>query len=126
VLAAVCIGIYFGVSPAEIKKAVENYVPENNRSQIIQTRTNKLLLDAYNANPDSMKAALTDFFSMPGENKSVILGDMFELGPYAAEEHQRSLNCLRNMIAVMQYWSAGNFAALPKPAITADLKIPTD
>lgn len=95
VLAAVCIGTYFGVSPGEIKKAVENYVPENNRSQIVQTVTNKLLLDAYNANPDSMKAALVDFFSMPGENKSVILGDMFELGPYAAEEHQKIVELLK-------------------------------
>jgi UDP-N-acetylmuramoyl-tripeptide--D-alanyl-D-alanine ligase len=95
VLASACIGIYFGVSPAEIKKAVGSYIPENNRSQIIQTPNNRLLLDAYNANPDSMRAALLNFFSMPGENKLVILGDMFEMGPYAIEEHQKIIELLR-------------------------------
>ena len=95
ILAAVCTGVYFGVSSAEIKDAVENYIPRDNRSQISETSQNRLLLDAYNANPESMQAALVNFFSMPGENKSVILGDMLELGDYAAAEHEKIINLLK-------------------------------
>ena len=95
VLAAVCTGIWFGISPVEIKKAVEGYMPGNNRSQILKTSCNKLLLDAYNANPDSMKAAILDFSAMPGKNKSVILGDMLELGDYSAEEHNKIIELLQ-------------------------------
>ncbi len=96
VLAAVCTGIWFGLSPFEIKKAVEKYVPGNNRSQILETSCNKLLLDAYNANPDSMKAAILNFSAIPGQNKSVILGDMLELGEYAAEEHNKVIELLHS------------------------------
>lgn len=95
VLAAVCTGVYFGVPSGRIKGAIENYIPDNNRSQITVTENNKLLLDAYNANPDSMHAAIVNFFSMPGENKSVILGDMFELGHYAPEEHSKIIKLLK-------------------------------
>lgn len=94
-LAAVCAGIYFGVPPMQIKDAVENYTPGNNRSQISVTSYNKLLLDAYNANPDSMKAAIINFITMPGENKSLILGDMLELGSYAADEHNKIIDLLK-------------------------------
>jgi UDP-N-acetylmuramoyl-tripeptide--D-alanyl-D-alanine ligase len=95
VLAAVCTGTWFGVSPEEIKTAVEGYVPGNNRSQILETSSNTLLLDAYNANPDSMKAAIINFSVMPGKNKSVILGDMLELGEYAAGEHNKIIELLK-------------------------------
>ncbi len=95
VLAAVCTGTWFGVSPEEIKTAVEGYVPGNNRSQIVETSSNTLLLDAYNANPDSMKAAIINFTDMPGKNKSVILGDMLELGEYAAGEHNKIIELLQ-------------------------------
>ncbi len=95
VLAAVCTGTWFGISPVEIKKAVEGYVPGNNRSQIVETSSNTLLLDAYNANPDSMKAAIINFNDMPGKNKSVILGDMLELGEYAAGEHNKIIELLQ-------------------------------
>ncbi len=94
ILAAVCTGYFFGIHPENIKEAIENYVPANLRSQIVHTGNNKLLLDAYNANPDSMKAAIADFFSMPGKNKSLILGDMLELGHYAAEEHKKIISML--------------------------------
>ncbi len=89
ILAALCVGTYFGVSPEEAADAIAGYLPGNNRSQIIKTRSNKLLLDAYNANPDSMMSALVNFRALPGENKSVILGDMLELGRYAEEEHSK-------------------------------------
>lgn len=95
VLAAAASGIFFGVQPEEVKYAVENYIPGNNRSQITTTPNNKLLMDAYNANPDSMLAAITNFSSLQGENKSVILGDMLELGEYAEEEHIKIVNVVK-------------------------------
>ncbi len=95
VLAAVCSGIWFGISSRQIKKAIEEYYPVNNRSQIFETSQNRLLLDAYNANPDSMRAAIQSFSSMPGDNKSVILGDMLELGEYADDEHKKVIEILK-------------------------------
>ena len=94
IVAAACAGIYFGVSPGQVKNAIENYIPGNNRSQITVTENNKLLLDAYNANPDSMRAAIVNFFSLEGEKKSVILGDMLELGRYTDEEHEKIIKLL--------------------------------
>jgi UDP-N-acetylmuramoyl-tripeptide--D-alanyl-D-alanine ligase len=89
--AAAAIGQYFGVAPAQIKTAIEAYRPENNRSQVMETRQNLLILDAYNANPSSMEAALTTFAEADYPSKTVILGDMLELGPDADQEHQRIL-----------------------------------
>lgn len=80
VLAAVAIGTYFGVSNKKIKFALENYQPQNNRSQFAQTAKNKLIVDAYNANPTSMQAAILNFAEMDAENKTLIVGDMLELG----------------------------------------------
>ncbi len=88
ILASVCIGKYFGVESSKIREAVESYVPSNNRSQVVKTDKNTLVLDAYNANPSSMKAALENFAEMQGGNKWLILGDMRELGKYEVEEHQ--------------------------------------
>ena len=86
--AAITIGKYFKVSTQEIKKAIESYIPENNRSQIIQKGSNKIILDAYNANPTSMIAALENFEKQQDTLKIAILGDMFELGKEAKKEHQ--------------------------------------
>lgn len=86
--AAILMGKYFNVEPQEIKEALEDYVPENNRSQIIEKNGHRIILDAYNANPTSMTAALENFKAMHAERKIVILGDMFELGELAKEEHQ--------------------------------------
>jgi len=88
IAAAVCIGHYFNVPIEGIKYGIENYTPSNNRSQIISKDGNTIILDAYNANPSSMKAALENFNATPGSNKQVILGDMFELGEDSALEHQ--------------------------------------
>ncbi|XCF06165.1 UDP-N-acetylmuramoyl-tripeptide--D-alanyl-D-alanine ligase [Tamlana crocina] len=85
--AAIAIGHYFKVEDQLIKKAIENYIPSNNRSQIIVKGTNKIILDAYNANPTSMTAALNNFEKQEGY-KIAILGDMFELGNEAKQEHQ--------------------------------------
>ncbi|MCK5400207.1 MAG: UDP-N-acetylmuramoyl-tripeptide--D-alanyl-D-alanine ligase [Flavobacteriaceae bacterium] len=86
--AAIAIGNYFKISTIDIKSAIETYSPENNRSQIIEKDSNTIILDAYNANPTSMKAALDNFDSMEGKHKIAILGDMFELGQDAEKEHQ--------------------------------------
>ncbi|PTM11227.1 MAG: UDP-N-acetylmuramoyl-tripeptide--D-alanyl-D-alanine ligase [Bacteroidetes bacterium] len=86
--AAIAIGNYFDVSINAIKSAIENYTPSNNRSQVIQKGSNKIILDAYNANPTSMKAALESFEKQKDNFKIAILGDMFELGTDASKEHQ--------------------------------------
>ncbi|WP_298370694.1 UDP-N-acetylmuramoyl-tripeptide--D-alanyl-D-alanine ligase [uncultured Lutibacter sp.] len=88
IAAAICIGNYFGVPIKEVKEAIENYIPSNNRSQIIDKGTNKIILDAYNANPSSMKVALENFAQLKAANKVVFLGDMFELGETSNLEHQ--------------------------------------
>ncbi|MFD2101704.1 UDP-N-acetylmuramoyl-tripeptide--D-alanyl-D-alanine ligase [Flagellimonas iocasae] len=86
--AAILMGKYFNVPLEDIKTALASYQPQNNRSQIIEKNGVKIILDAYNANPTSMRAALENFNAMQAENKTLIIGDMFELGPTAAEEHQ--------------------------------------
>ncbi len=88
IAAAICAGCYFEVPMDKIKFGIENYTPSNNRSQIISKGSNQIILDAYNANPSSMRVALENFAVMKGENKIVILGDMFELGEESAKEHQ--------------------------------------
>ncbi len=84
---AITIGNYFKVKDTDIKSAIESYIPANNRSQIIEKESNKIILDAYNANPTSMRAALLNFEKQEG-HKIAILGDMFELGRDADIEHQ--------------------------------------
>ncbi len=86
--AAVTMGKYFNVPPKKIKAAIEAYVPENNRSQIISQGGLEIILDAYNANPSSMQVALESFDNRKAPRKIAILGDMFELGEDAAEEHK--------------------------------------
>ena len=95
VLAAVTIGSYFGVSDAQIKKGLENYIPQNNRSQLTVTEHNKLVVDTYNANPTSMRAAILNFAQMEVDQKTLILGDMLELGDQSVEEHQNIVNLLQ-------------------------------
>jgi UDP-N-acetylmuramoyl-tripeptide--D-alanyl-D-alanine ligase len=89
---AVAVGNYFYISETDIKIAIENYIPVNNRSQLIQKGTNKIILDAYNANPSSMQAALENFAQLKDENKVVFLGDMFELGKDSNMEHEKIAN----------------------------------
>jgi UDP-N-acetylmuramoyl-tripeptide--D-alanyl-D-alanine ligase len=86
-LAALAIGDYFGVSPEDANRAIADYNPTNNRSQVINKGTNTVLLDAYNANPSSMSAAIRQFAATPAKRKVVILGDMYELGDESEAEH---------------------------------------
>ncbi len=87
--AAIIMGKYFNVELKNIKAGIEGYIPSNNRSQIIEKNGLKIILDAYNANPTSMSAALQNFAKMSGRNKILFLGDMFELGVSAHDEHQK-------------------------------------
>ena len=89
IAAAICIGKHFNIETNTIKNAIENYNPTNNRSQIILKDDVKIILDAYNANPSSMMAALENFSQLKDRNKMVILGDMFELGTHSITEHQK-------------------------------------
>lgn len=93
-LAAVAIGVYTGVPEGLINKALNDYEPKNNRSQLIITEKNRLIVDAYNANPSSMKAALENFRDSGMENKMIILGDMRELGESSLEEHRNIIDTL--------------------------------
>ena len=89
VLAAATVGHYFGVSDASICHAIASYIPRNDRSELKETAHNRLIIDAYNANPTSMKAALDNFRQLRTPHKRVILGAMKELGAYSAAEHQQ-------------------------------------
>lgn len=94
VLAAIAAGVNFSVSPEKIVRAVIQYSPENNRSQLIRTGRNTLVMDAYNANPSSMNASLADFAALTNLSRVVILGDMLELGPDGPAEHDLVLGSL--------------------------------
>ena len=94
--AAITIGYHFEVSSVDIKAAIESYVPENNRSQLLTKGTNEIILDAYNANPSSMLVALENFIQLDKTNKCVIIGDMYELGEESLVEHKAIVNFLKN------------------------------
>ncbi|MFI5149805.1 MAG: UDP-N-acetylmuramoyl-tripeptide--D-alanyl-D-alanine ligase [Bacteroidia bacterium] len=95
-MAAICTGLHFGVDEQDICEALENYIPNNNRSELRKTKLNTLILDAYNANPSSLTAAVDNFAALEGNKKVLIAGDMLELGPESEEEHQRILNHIGN------------------------------
>ena len=97
VQAALCVGRYFGVETETGLEAIRNYMPSNNRSQMLKTDNNTLIVDAYNANPTSMHAAIVNFIQQTRQNNNspmLILGDMLELGEYSHTEHQNIVNML--------------------------------
>ena len=109
VLASVRIGRFFKVPDEAIKLAIENYKPSNSRSQLINKGSNSLILDAYNANPGSMKAAIENFAQMKGDKKILLLGDMKELGEDTAKEHQAIVSLIEKynwleVVLVGQYF----------------------
>lgn len=95
VLAAIAVGRYFKIPSARINRAIENYEPTNNRSQLLRTESNVIICDAYNANPTSMKAAIENFASFSGSPKALILGDMLELGEQAGVLHEEIIRLIR-------------------------------
>ncbi|MBI1341613.1 MAG: UDP-N-acetylmuramoyl-tripeptide--D-alanyl-D-alanine ligase [Terrimonas sp.] len=94
ILAAVTIGKYFKVPDDKIRTAIESYIPSNSRSQLLETGSNKIILDAYNANPSSMQLAIENFAKTQAENKILILGAMAELGDESLAEHQKMVNLI--------------------------------
>ncbi|MHA4847476.1 UDP-N-acetylmuramoyl-tripeptide--D-alanyl-D-alanine ligase [Flavitalea antarctica] len=118
VLVAVAVGKYFDVDDNKIREAIENYVPSNSRSQLIQQNGADIILDAYNANPTSMKAAIENFAAMPGNKKTLILGGMAELGPDSVAEHKNIIELIgkyewENVILV-----GGDFTEIKSPYMT--------
>ena len=104
--AAVTIGLHFGITPQQINHALEAYKPTNSRSELRKVGSNRLIIDAYNANPSSMKAALTNFSFFGDKHKMVILGDMRELGAESLEEHKRIVGQLQGM-ELERIWLVG-------------------
>ena len=109
--AAITIGKYFKISNELIKEAIENYIPENNRSQLIHKNGNEIILDAYNANPSSMTAAISNFLQLEKNNKIAILGDMFELGSESLVEHKKVVALLQNEPKITSYLIGKDFFA---------------
>lgn len=97
ILAAACIGLHFDVEWKDISNALSDYTPRNQRSEIRKTEQNTLLIDAYNANPSSMRASIDSFNQLQGANKWLILGDMLELGEESFNEHKEILDFVRNL-----------------------------
>lgn len=111
IIAAVTIGKYFKVDDTAIKTAIENYIPENNRSQLIQKNGNEIILDAYNANPSSMSAAIANFIQLNHSHKIAILGDMFELGTESLVEHKKIIDLVANEPSITTYFIGKDFFA---------------
>ncbi len=109
IIAAITIGHYFKVSDDLIKKAIEDYNPTNNRSQLSKKGSNQLILDAYNANPSSMNVALQNLIQIQELNKIAFLGDMFELGDESFEEHKLLVESVKNESEIQFYFIGSEF-----------------
>jgi UDP-N-acetylmuramoyl-tripeptide--D-alanyl-D-alanine ligase len=109
--AAITIGHYFKVADNLIKAAIEGYVPNNNRSQLMEVNSNHVILDAYNANPSSMAAAIANFKQLGNPGKIAILGDMFELGPESHEEHRKIVALLSGQEDIEAHFVGNDFYA---------------
>jgi UDP-N-acetylmuramoyl-tripeptide--D-alanyl-D-alanine ligase len=111
-LAAIVIGVYFMVDPEEVNAALEGYQPKNNRSQYVKTARNEVLMDAYNANPTSMQAALDNFKTIDGENKVLVLGGMKEMGENCVEEHQTLIERIKELQVKHVYLIGNEFTCI--------------
>lgn len=97
IMLAICVANYFKIDKRNIKKAISEYRPDNNRSQVIQTTTNTVILDAYNANPSSMEKMIESFSKIKEQNKVCILGEMGELGKFSKKEHVSIIDLVKNL-----------------------------
>jgi len=120
VLAAVAIGVYFKVDEVKIKNALENYTPSNSRSQLIKKDSNTIILDAYNANPSSMKLAIENFAKIEADKKVLLLGGMMELGNESITEHQAIVDLLNNYNWLNVVLVGGDFNKITHPYIYFD------
>jgi UDP-N-acetylmuramoyl-tripeptide--D-alanyl-D-alanine ligase len=117
VLAAVALGKYFNVPDEKIKAALEKYTPSNSRSQLIVKDGNTFILDAYNANPTSMKAAIENFAKMEGRKKVLLLGGMMELGNESIEEHRSIINIINKYTWEAVVLVGGDYSKIAHPYI---------
>lgn len=115
VLAAVCVGKHFGVPDEKIIAAIEQYIPSNSRSQWLENGTNKIILDAYNANPSSMQPAIENFARMKATRKVLVLGAMAELGSNSREEHARIIELIKQYAWTDVVLVGGDFLNVPHP-----------
>ncbi|MBU3681554.1 MAG: UDP-N-acetylmuramoyl-tripeptide--D-alanyl-D-alanine ligase [Flavobacterium sp.] len=111
ICAAIAIGSYFSVSTSDIHLAIANYIPTNNRSQILHKNSNEIILDAYNANPSSMAVAIANFAQLQHPSKIMILGDMFELGEESSHEHAALVNFIAQSTVPCTYFVGPSFYA---------------
>ncbi|OSZ73625.1 UDP-N-acetylmuramoylalanyl-D-glutamate--2,6-diaminopimelate ligase [Chitinophagaceae bacterium IBVUCB2] len=118
VLAAVTVGKYFGVSDEKIKSSLENYSPSNSRSQLVEKGSNKIILDAYNANPSSMKLAIENFANIHAANKVLILGAMAELGEESENEHKSLVELIKKNNWTHVVLVGGDFLKTEHPFIS--------
>ncbi|MFT3795205.1 UDP-N-acetylmuramoyl-tripeptide--D-alanyl-D-alanine ligase [Flavobacterium sp.] len=109
--AAIAIGKYFGVTDQAIQNGIENYIPENNRSQLLTKGSNEIILDAYNANPSSMAVAIENFLQLGKDQKVLFLGDMFELGQESLHEHKNIVGLLSHQGQANCYFIGKDFYA---------------
>jgi UDP-N-acetylmuramoyl-tripeptide--D-alanyl-D-alanine ligase len=127
ILAAICIGSFFGLDPDQINRGLTDYFPNNNRSQLTKTASNTLICDFYNANPSSMAAALRNISALEAGHKAAIIGDMFELGEEAPQQHEEiaalaMASGLDTLILIGKHFFAlkdryeGHFFSTPKEA----------
>ena len=118
--AAVKVGRYFDIDDSKIASAILSFQPDNNRSQAVDTKHNRVVVDCYNANPSSMAVALDNIASMEGERKVFILGDMRELGRWSREEHCAILRKVDKMGA--EVWLVGKEFAAAHQALDGKLE----
>jgi UDP-N-acetylmuramoyl-tripeptide--D-alanyl-D-alanine ligase len=118
IVAAACIGNYFKLEEEQIKNGLEKYIPSNNRSQVMQTKHNLVLMDAYNANPSSMNAAIENFAQMDRNDKMVILGDMLELGDDSEKEHTQIIELLKQKNILQAILVGPHFMKAAQPPFT--------
>lgn len=110
VSAALAMGHFFDIDPHDCALAIASYIPQNNRSQIIEKTSNRIILDAYNANPSSMDVAITNFLGLSSDkSKVMILGDMFELGEESDAEHKALVDRLKSETAASVYFIGPSF-----------------
>lgn len=117
ILCAAAVGKHFNVPAQKIQAAIEGYAPSNSRSQLVQKNNNTFILDAYNANPTSMKAAIENFARLQAKGKIVLLGGMMELGPGSIQEHQQIADLLQQYNWTQVVLVGGDFAHIQSPFI---------
>jgi UDP-N-acetylmuramoyl-tripeptide--D-alanyl-D-alanine ligase len=120
VLVAVTVGKHFKIADAIIKNAIEQYAPSNSRSQLIEKGDNKFILDAYNANPSSMRAAIENFAAIQANNKVLMLGAMAELGPESLEEHKQIVSLIQQYSWKQVVLVGGDFLKVEHPFISKE------